>query len=294
MLRKKTIVVNAKKSPAEYILKEGDCVSFFLHEKHFPDSSNSKEKFQNVNMKLDIVFENSSLIVLNKKAGILVHPDHKNYKNTLLEGIKAYLYRKGEYHPGDIFSPALCNRLDMNTSGLISVAKTHETLKKVTAEFKNRTTIKKYIGLAYGKIKKPYLISSIIDASENGQNKVTVNDLKLLEKIPEKIPFLEKNTKLSATFIKPLQYNEQITLLGIELWTGKKHQIRAQLAAAGHPLAGDKKYFTSASNKFSLNNHFKNYLLHSRCLKLDNYAEWQADPPAEFKQKTIDLLNFWI
>ena len=166
--------------------------------------------------------------------------DNNNYKINLYESVRSYLFKKGEYDPKEAFTPAPCHRLDRNTSGIIVIAKDHNTLQIVTNLFRERKTIKRYLALVYGEIKKSFLITSIFDTSEN---KVVVAKLKILKKIPDKEAFLMNYPNLSATLIIPDKFSSNYSLINIELWTGKKHQIRAHLAAASYSLLGDKKYF---------------------------------------------------
>lgn len=289
MLRKKVITVNGKKVEGDYLLKEGDELKFFLRDDNF--KAPKKSKFRAVKVKLDIVYEDTNLIVVSKAPGMVVHAGNGDYKESLIEGIKAYLYRKGEYDPASQFTPALCNRLDRNTSGLVVAAKNHQALKDITSRFRERRTVKRYLAVVSGAFKAKALLISLIDDSPNSENKVTVTDLKTISDIPEKELFCKDNPQLSATLVTPLKVGRGNSLVEVELWTGKKHQIRAQLRAAGFPLIGDRKYFTSSSNSQE-NRKLPRYFLHAWKLKLEGYEWWEAALPADMQSLLERLFNY--
>jgi 23S rRNA pseudouridine955/2504/2580 synthase len=278
LLRKKIITINNKKAAHDYLLQNGDVIKVFLKDNHF-NIKGKKNKFSSVNKKIDVIFEDENILVVNKKSGLLSHPDNNNYKDNLYERVRSYLYSKDEYDPKNPFSPALCNRLDRNTSGLLIIAKNHLSLQKITTQFRERKALKKYLLIVTGCIKNRILIKSIINAIKD---KVEVINPEYIKKIPDKLAFLNKNPEFSASLIKPLKYNENYSLIEVDLWTGKKHQIRAHLNAFGHPLIGDKKYFSKLSLKNSADLQIKQFFLHSYKLKIENYPEFTADPPNYF------------
>lgn len=287
LIRKKIITVNNKKKDFNYTLFNNDIINIYLKEKHINEKEKNK-KFQTINKKLDVIFEDNDILVINKPSGLLTHPDKNEYKNNLYEFVRSYLFKKGEYDPKEVFTPTPCHRLDKNTSGIIVIAKNHITLQNITNMFRERKTIKIYLALVFGQIKKNIFISSIIDTSEN---KVFVKNLKTFQKIPDKKDFLIKNSELSATLVVPKKTSSNYSLVNIELWTGKKHQIRAHLCTAGHPLLGDKKYFNNKSKNFSDKIKIKKNYLHSYQLKIDNYPEWTAEIPADFKNIINELFK---
>jgi len=292
LIRKEVIKVNDKSSDANHLLKEGELVFFYLADFHFEKKGKKNDdKFRSVNINLDVIFEDNDIIVVNKPVGLLVHPDNKEFKNSLTEMVKAYLYKKGEYDPKNFFTPSPSHRLDTNTSGIVVIPKNQQALKKVNEQFRYRTTKKIYLGLLFGKIGNKILITSDIDASENRENKVKIENTKILNIIPDKEEFLEKNRELSCTLINPIKQSGSATLAEIELWTGKKHQIRAQLNSINHSLLGDQKYFTPASMSFSQMFGIKSYFLHSYKLKIENYNEFTAPIPIEFKNAVLDIFK---
>lgn len=289
MLRKKVITVNGKKADGDYLLEEGDELKFFLKDENF--KAPPKNKFRAVKVKIDTVYEDDNLLVVNKAPGMVVHAGSGDYKESLIEGVKAYLYRKGEYEPTSHFNPSLCNRLDRNTSGLVVAAKNHQTLKDITAGFRERRTVKRYLAVVSGSFRQKALLTSLIDDSPNNENKVTVSGLEVRGDIPEKEQFCKENPQLSATLVTPLKHGKDNSLVEVELWTGKKHQIRAQLRAAGFPLIGDRKYFTTRSNS-SENRKLPRYFLHAWKLKLEGYDWWEAAVPSDMRQIVKTLFDY--
>lgn len=289
LIRKGVIKVNDKKADFNKKLIKNDKIKIFMNDKRFKEKN--EFKFSSIKTYFEIIFEDKEIIVINKSMGILVHPDKKRFKDTLSEMVKAYLYKKGEYHPNKYFSPSPCHRLDTNTSGIIVFAKNHNALKKVNTLFKNKETTKIYRAIVYGKITDNILITSLIDSSENKENMVRVSDLKVYNIIPDKDKFLQQNQSISVTKVTPIKYESQYSLVDIELWTGKKHQIRAHLAASEHPLLGDSKYFTKASLSVSQLFGIKNYFLHAYKLVLKDYGVWEAKFPQDFKEQVKEFFK---
>lgn len=287
LIRKKIITVNNKKTISKYKLNINDIISIYLKDEHL-NKKVKKDKFQAINTKLNIIYEDKNLLVVNKQRGILTHPDNNNYKVNLYESVRSYLFKKGEYDPKETFTPAPCHRLDRNTSGIIVIAKNHDTLQLITNKFRERKTIKRYLALVYGKIIKNFLITSNINSTDN---MVSVSELKILTKIPNKEDFLMNNPDISATLIFPDKNTSKYSLINVELWTGKKHQIRAHLAASSNPLLGDKKYFNDRSNDISEKLKIKKYYLHSYQLKIDGFEQWEAEIPDDFKNKINELFG---
>jgi 23S rRNA pseudouridine955/2504/2580 synthase len=295
LIRKEIIKINGKKEDSGYVLKEGDRIKVFMKDEHFDGKGKrSDDKFRSVRSSIDVVFEDRDVLVVNKEAGLLVHPDRKEYKNVLSEMVKSYLYKKGEYKSGSYFSPSPCHRIDSNTSGLVVFAKNHESLKRITGEFRRRSTRKIYLGLIFGKLTGSLFLSSYIDASENRENKVAVSEFKKLNMIPDKDGFIAENSELSATLVNPVRSIANCTLAEIEIWTGKKHQIRVHLKECGNPLLGDNKYFLPASMSLSQMFGIKNYFLHCHKITIGGYPEWTADIPANFKNAVFEIMKFEI
>jgi 23S rRNA pseudouridine955/2504/2580 synthase len=287
LIRKKIIAVNDKKVNSDYLLKEKDRVILYIKNEHF-EKKGKKNKFQAVKKNIDIVFEDDNILAINKPRGVLSQPDGKNFKNSIYEISRSYLYNKGQYDPLDAFTPSPCNRLDRNTSGIIIVAKNHNTLQEITRQLRERETVKKYIAIVYGRIKEQLLlISKINDKKEI----VEVNEFKVLNEIPEKQKFLKQNPLISATLVIPIAFTKEASLIMIDLWTGKKHQIRAHMKAFEHPLLADKKYFLISSRKISKQYGINHYFLHSYKLKLKEYDEFTAKIPEDFRKVIFEMFN---
>ena len=176
---------------------------------------------------------------MNKRPGIVVHPDEHEYVNTLITHIQAYLYQKKEWDPRreNTFTPALCNRIDRNTGGIVIAAKTAEALRVMNQKIKDREMEKYYLCAVHGRMNPPKGKLEGFIAKDETKNQVTVYD--------HPVP----GGKTAVTRYKTLRFQDGLSLVECELVTGRTHQIRAQFAAAGHPLLGDGKYGKARDNK---------------------------------------------
>ena len=255
-IRIKKIKVNRKRTAIDYKLQEGDTVELFIKEEFFDDAS-VNEAYKVLQPRLDIVHEDDDIIICNKRPGIIAHPDDNEEINTLIGHIKAYLFQKGEYNPDDenSFAPALCNRIDRNTGGLMIAAKNAETLRRVNELIKENKVTKKYMCVVHGVLenKEATLTDYLIKDSET--NMVTVSKEKI------------KGAKTIITMYKVVKEANNLSLLEVELVTGRTHQIRAHMAFIGHPLLGDGKYGTNRGDKKA---GYKYQALYSYYLKIED------------------------
>lgn len=234
-IRTKKIKVNRKRAEPRQMLCVGDTVQLFLSDELFGGGDERdavRSRLSHITPTFSVVYEDGNLLLCNKPAGLQVHSDDKEDTNTLITQIQAYLYKKGEYDPSSeqSFAPALCNRIDRNTSGIVIAAKNAASLRELNELIKERKLTKKYLCAVHGSMEKRTDILSGFITKDSDKNTVTV--------YRRHIP----GSKDIKTGYRVLSESNGISLLEVELFTGRTHQIRAHLASVGHPLLGDGKY----------------------------------------------------
>ena len=232
-IRIKRIKCNGARADRDTRLKTGDVLQLYINDEFFDKPRQDNAYLTVASPKLNIVYEDEHILLVDKRPGLAVHPhDGAEYGRTLIDHIQAYLYQKHEWSPRaeNAFTPALCNRIDRNTGGIVIAAKTAEALRVMNQKIKDRELDKRYLAIVEGTPKPK-------DGSLNGylfkdakHNRVFVTDTP------------QSGAKTCQTNYRTLASRNGLSLVECELITGRTHQIRAQFAHAGHPLLGDGKY----------------------------------------------------
>ena len=232
-IRLKRIKLGGGRAQRDTRLAEGDVLQLYINDEFF-DKPREDNAFLTVAApKLSIVYEDDHILLVDKRPGLAVHPhDGAEYGRTLIDHIQAYLYQKREWRPREenAFTPALCNRIDRNTGGIVIAAKTAEALRIMNQKIKDRELDKRYLAIVEGSPKPREGVLKGYLFKDAAKNRVYVTKES------------QKGSKSCQTNYKVLKSANGLSLVECELITGRTHQIRAQFAHAGHPLLGDGKY----------------------------------------------------
>ena len=252
LIRKKDIKVGGKRTDPAYKLTEGDEISIFA-----PDELLTPKEKAGVSDAPDInvLYEDENILLADKEPGLLVHEDSGGNERTLIAGIRRYLYEKGEYRPDDemCFAPALCNRIDRNTGGIVIAAKNAESLRILNQKVRDRELTKLYLCAVNGVPEKHDDTLTAYLYKNEAENRVVISDRKT------------SDNRTIVTKYRVLSVNSDgDSLLEVDLVTGRTHQIRAHMAYIGHPLLGDGKY---GSNRVNKEKGYKYQALYSYKLK---------------------------
>lgn len=246
-IRTKRIKLNSKRAHEGDFLSEGDVVEMYIPDEFFVESSENDD-YSKIKYTPDIVYEDENILLCNKKPGMLVHLGDEGDKNkaigaereTLIYLLTAYLAKKGEYDPKNeaSFAPALCNRIDRNTGGIVILAKNAEALRLMNEAIRENRVHKKYLCAVHGKLDGKKTLTAY------HRKDYKTNTVKIFDR---EVP----GSKKIITEYTALSYNKKLdlTLAEVSLITGRTHQIRAHMAYIGHPLLGEGKYAHNAEDK---------------------------------------------
>lgn len=241
-IRKKNFKINGKRAKADTYVYEDDLISMYISDENY-NKWLTKTDFKPTDFNLDIVFEDKNIIIMDKESGLLTHSTSKaDYGNNLVDNMISYLYKTNQVDKSDkTFNPAVVNRLDRNTAGLIIGAKNANSLRSLNKAMRDNKIDKYYLTIVKGEITEKFTIDTTISKNES-KNKVKSAG----------------NGSRIITHFRPLETNGKYTLVECELVTGKTHQIRFSLAKNNTPIIGDRKYGDKITNKL-VNDKFKIY-----------------------------------
>ena len=277
-IRTKRIKINRKRAEISTRLNAGDTVDLYINDEFF-EAVPPKYDFLHAPNQLSIVYEDENLLLLDKKAGLLAHPDEHEYIDTLITRVKRYLYEKGEYRPENenSFVPALVNRIDRNTGGIVLAAKNAQTLRILNQKMKDRELEKYYLCIICGIMKKKEATLKAYLEKNEDKNKVYIH------------AHQRDGDRTIITHYKVLAEKNNLSLLEIHLLTGRTHQIRAHMAFIGHPLLGDGKYGKNTVNKAA---GLKKQMLYSYKLKFAFKTD--AGILNYLNGKTFEVAKVWF
>ncbi|RJQ13756.1 RluA family pseudouridine synthase [Candidatus Parcubacteria bacterium] len=245
LIREQFVLVNGRKTEPSYILRNQDVIHIVLRSPQ-PISLEADQK-----IRFEIIYEDKDCIVINKPAGLVVHPSETTKNKTLVNGLLAR-WPQIEGVGEDPLRPGIVHRLDKETSGLLIIAKIQQAYEHLKFQFQNRLVVKRYLALVHGIIKDDFgVIEAPIMRSETTGVKQTIG-----------------GTKNATTFYKVRKRYKEFTFLELQPRTGRKHQIRVHCAYIGHPVVGDEKY-TSKSLQETLRTNLIRHFLHAHYLELE-------------------------
>ncbi len=238
LIRKKKITVNRKRAKENQMLSEGDLILIFAPNDLFTSEQKRPKKLSG---KVNVVYEDENIIIVDKEEGLIVHSDTDDGSDNLIDRITGYLINRGEYSPDNenSFAPSLCNRIDRNTQGLVIAAKNAQALREMNMIIKERLVHKTYLAAVHGVVKPEKGEIKLLLEKDSDSNIVKVRNK------------ANSNTKTAITRYRRIAVSRDgnLSLVEIDLVTGRTHQIRATFAHIGHPLLGDGKYAVNKKDR---------------------------------------------
>ena len=245
-IRLKRVKVNGKGSKRDVRLAVGDLLQLYINDEFFDRPTPENAFLSLYQPKLNILYEDEHILLVDKRPGLVVHPDESERVNTLLTHIQAYLYQKKEWSPywENSFAPALCNRIDRNTGGIVIAAKTAEGLRVMNQKIKDRELEKRYLCVIHGTM--PQREGKL----EGYLWKDEVKKQVYVRGRPE------PGAKTAVTLYKTLAVKNGLSLVECDLITGRTHQIRVHMKHIGHVLFNDERY---GGHEILKGTHFSKY-----------------------------------
>ena len=270
-IRLKRVKRNGRPAKRDERLQAGDVLQLYLNDEFFDAPSPDNAFLRVVKPRLNILYEDENLLLLDKRPGMVVHPDDRSQVDTLITHVQAYLYQKREWSPyrEHTFAPALCNRIDRNTGGIVIAAKTAEALRVMNQKIRDRELQKLYLCVIHGEMspREGQLKGYLLKDENRAQVRV----------FHKPVP----GARTAVTLYRTLKARNGLSLVECDLITGRTHQIRAQFAAAGHPLLGDGKYGRERDGRryqalYSYKLRFA-FTTDAGCLEPLNGQEWTVE-----------------